>query len=918
MLSMVLWSSSQDRYAQTRVLPRKIDLPKYAFVNETVTAMVSVTSLNPMEETKYSVCLSELSRRVCADLGSYGQLGQPTYSRVVVSPSRPTDTKTFPVRFLSTGLSSVTFVLRQERSYPGKHHCDIGDIKDQVRLKVQIAQRDETDEIYKRIVLDMSKPSLSFLSNGMVYAPKAEHFYVEKKRSPRNTDVLIADVHTGIPDAGAVYSFSVDISKFLDDHASKSTDRARRDVDTEHVFLSDVIKSLSVELYQLKGIKKQPQHNDLETDSLQNRIGSLISDMLRFSDCKNESSCGYAEFGSPSKPKDRSIAFTAIATSLLCEAGSSRRLVCGGIDFLLQSIVENWVDDRVDLREIMDMVHPIDREWFLKSLLLQVSRDCAAYQCGKDDEVWYKLIASFYSLDEGRKWDLRSLAALAFMGTNATSEIMRIRLASMTNGNVLPFWNAGLWTLPQSSRSAGVGGASWYRKIKSGDILVNSLGILAHVSLGAEPRNINWDPLANWIYEQQLQDGTFENAIDTYFAARALYEYRLRRVPTRSNDDLKVTVRCPSCEPFTVNLTESATEIHLPTTARNVTLESEGHGKVNVGFRILTKKRLRSRRGLSQDDYYPVRIDVHQERVARGTMRQIVCLRVLSPAITTMEITHGLFTGYSATPENIGALPNSTQLSFVTPPTVSSFAVHALLEGFQHDKTLCYALGVTEPGHSHEPLHLAPVAITARHPTEGVVGLALISHPDQGRRSHRARRHSQSKPTSHLTCRYPFLKRIRRSLIDESIDTVCYQGGSCSCAESTCGVKCGVCAADVLSSLEDQVLKAKNFGALLRVLAVQRILVVNAFYTKISMDVREKRGGAATKISEKLEVWLRDCNPRCISSPPSVGDKFLMIGDAEALSVDSLGRRQYVLRNTDRFEKATSACGVLSNVIILG
>ncbi|VDL84041.1 unnamed protein product [Nippostrongylus brasiliensis] len=389
------------------------------------------------------------------------------------------------------------------------------------------------------------------------------------------------------------------------------------------------------------------------------------------------------------------------------------------------------------------------------------------------------------------------------MGTNATSEIMRIRLASMTNG--------------------------------------------------AEPRNINWDPLANWIYEQQLQDGTFENAIDTYFAARALYEYRLRRVPTRTNDDLKVTVRCPSCEPFTVNLTQSATEIHLPTTARNVTLESEGHGKVNVGFRILTKKRLRSRRGLSQDDYYPVRIDVHQERVARGTMRQIVCLRVLSPAITTMEITHGLFTGYSATPENIGALPNSTQLSFITPPTVSSFAVHALLEG--------------------------------------VIGLALISHPDQGRRSHRARRHSQSNLTCHLSCRYPFLKRFRRSLIDESIDTVCYQGGSCSCAESTCGVKCGVCAADVLSSLEDQVLKAKNFGALLRVLAVQRILVVNAFYTKISMDVREKRGGAAAKISEKLEVWLRDCNPRCISAPPSVGDKFLMIGDAEALSVDSLGRQ---------------------------
>ncbi|KAK6033429.1 hypothetical protein OSTOST_00335, partial [Ostertagia ostertagi] len=90
----------------------EIDLPKHAYINETIAAKVSVTALRPSKEHKYSVCFSETSRKVCADLGSFGQLGQPSYSRVALSPSRPTDTKIFTLKFLSTGFTSVTFVLR--------------------------------------------------------------------------------------------------------------------------------------------------------------------------------------------------------------------------------------------------------------------------------------------------------------------------------------------------------------------------------------------------------------------------------------------------------------------------------------------------------------------------------------------------------------------------------------------------------------------------------------------------------------------------------------------------------------------------------------------------------------------------------------------------------------------------------------
>ena len=38
------------------------------------------------------------------------------------------------------------------------------------------------------------------------------------------------------------------------------------------------------------------------------------------------------------------------------------------------------------------------------------------------------LYTDFYNLDENYRFDDRSIAAMAFMGTNATSEIMRIKM----------------------------------------------------------------------------------------------------------------------------------------------------------------------------------------------------------------------------------------------------------------------------------------------------------------------------------------------------------------------------------------------------------------------------------------------------------------------------------------------------------
>ncbi|KAK6055725.1 hypothetical protein COOONC_06770 [Cooperia oncophora] len=94
-------------------------------------------------------------------------------------------------------------------------------------------------------------------------------------------------------------------------------------------------------------------------------------------------------------------------------------------------------------------------------------------------------------------------------------------------------------------------------------------------------------------------------------------------------------------------------------------MKTRGHGKANVGFRILARKRQRSRRGLTQDDYYPLRLTVLQEQVSRGILHQTVCLRALSSFIATVEITHGLYTGFSTSLDNIAILPTKKHIETI-------------------------------------------------------------------------------------------------------------------------------------------------------------------------------------------------------------------------------------------------------------
>ncbi|KAL6724985.1 hypothetical protein Aduo_019818 [Ancylostoma duodenale] len=71
-------------------------------------------------------------------------------------------------------------------------------------------------------------------------------------------------------------------------------------------------------------------------------------------------------------------------------------------------------------------------------------------------------------------------------------------------------------------------------------------------------------------------------------------------------------------------------------------------------------------------------------------------------------------------------------------------------------------------------------------------------------------------------------------------------------------------------------------------------------------------------VTEKLDIWLRECNPRCTVKAPAVNDSYFILGETGALSVDSSGKQHYVLRNLDRFERAAETCTALANVIVLG
>lgn len=139
--------------------------------------------------------MTKLDRHVCGDVGAHGERGQPAYTRIHLTTTVTTSARIFALRFISLhydklfrfisiiifyiesvgknnklihflcflhkdfsflpiflflhrftscrflrlGETEVMFTLKEEISYPGQYHCDVGEIYDTVKLKVIVA-----------------------------------------------------------------------------------------------------------------------------------------------------------------------------------------------------------------------------------------------------------------------------------------------------------------------------------------------------------------------------------------------------------------------------------------------------------------------------------------------------------------------------------------------------------------------------------------------------------------------------------------------------------------------------------------------------------------------------------------------------------------------------------------------------------
>lgn len=887
-------------------------LPKHVYVNETITALISVSAENIEQEQKYSICLSGLERRVCGDIGADGERGELAYSRIQLSPSRKTVAKTFSLKFLSIGESEATFTLKEENSRPGIYHCDEGVIYDKIKVKVTIAKRAETEEHFKRIILNPEKPVNTpsvpenskehILYEGARGQPQRDTIDYVEERSSTNPHQLHTHVHINIPDTEAVYSLTVELSKFLPtDPVAETT---RNSVDGSPVrekrgaymrrFLSDPLSSFAAALYDFKSLRLHSNNLDFEKmEQLETKIGSLMSEILTFSDCRGEGSCGFSEYKKPESKEERSILLSSIATSLFCEATADERIVCPAMGYIIETLNSSSLNLDDPILSQLGFSTSEDRIWFMRALIARVGSDCGVYHCSRSDRLWLKLWESFLYLRQQQPLDIRTTAALAYMAEGFTRDLQRHSMNKCIREKRLPYWTLGRvvdghFTEELHSKYSNLLG---FQAEKGGEILVNSLGVLAFVTSHAF-NDIQFDSLADWIHEQLNTDGTVPSFLDSYFANRALYEYRRRKVGANDGGAQLVTISCNGCHSIVHNVSDVATLFYMPVQTRVITLTTEGRSKVRAGIRLLATKRQRQRRELGQEPFYPVTITIVQRSLNTGTLQHEVCLSFETPMIESLEITHGLFTGFSSDHNLFRLYDNTTLLGvkLANKVGISTYAAHFVLIGLKPNVKQCYELGSTEPTFRYEPYELAPIAITARHFSYDVVGQLVVFHIDRQLRK-------------------------KRSIAGSTVDTVCWDG-QCACAEATCTVRCLHCRSITKARLNTELCLKNTFGASVEITSISERTVDGIKYTVMDVDVKHWRlMNYDTYVKpESIEVWLRECNIRC--TKPKVGETFYLSGNAVGLTTDLYAKTHYILRENDRWEKATEDCGLLFSHLI--
>lgn len=139
----------------------------------------------------------------------------------------------------------------------------------------------------------------------------------------------------------------------------------------------------------------------------------------------------------------------------------------------------------------------------------------------------------------------------------------------------------------------------------------------------------------------------------------------------------------------------------------------------------------------------------------------------------------------------------------------------------------------------------------------------------------------------------------RKSEMNEVIDTVCLQSGTCTCAESSCSIKCDHCARLTFEGLCKE-MNPEYFGQSINKFAVifrieNRTMISRGYakYMVMDLNIMDWKAPLGLNITQpkRLTIWIRECNTHCKkmmgSSDESRTPRFLLIGDPRGLFNDN-------------------------------
>ncbi|MFH4977129.1 hypothetical protein AB6A40_003838 [Gnathostoma spinigerum] len=328
---------------------------------------------------------------------------------------------------------------------------------------------------------------------------------------------------------------------------------------------------------------------------------------------------------------------------------------------------------------------------------------------------------------------------------------------------------------------------------------------------------------------------------------------------------------------------------YLPTSTREFSLAVRGSGKVYAGISVVLTKRHKLLRQPAGTSKHPVQITVKQSFDLPYILKQEVCLRFNDPLFTPVDITHGIYSGFSLKKRNIRLMPTALYYGVIlNEPQISSFAAHIRLSQLQPNKDMCYEVLLDEPKIGYEPDSLAPVSIVVRHPFLDVIGETI------------------------LTLR----QRKGPSVLQEAVETVCWKSG-CACSEISCSVRCSRCALLTNNTLHRELCNHNAFAAVVIVEAIRSVGEdIEEYYVLEAQFELFKSPSSPWFIQPGLtEFWLRKCNRRCLR--PLVGEKYFVLGSIEGFVLDADARYHYVLREDDRWEHAEEKCANIFFLLLL-